>query len=168
MWIINENQTVAMSCLRKCGSTSIINCLSVKGESTNEEVINIPTRVFWIRDPISRLQSCYSFFYYLNEKDQNGTHQVTKEVTASWESFVDYILANDDPHWKPQAEQLKIEGVPVWTNIHRFEDIVSIWGGYIEGFLPWYNACTQLTINDYRKDEIEIKYKEDIDLCLSL
>jgi len=164
MWLVTADRNIAMSCLRKVGSVSMQNIIKHKEIEDNKSVLDVKQRVFWVRKPIDRLISCYSFFHHLNNTDGNGVRVLSAENTASWESFIDTILSSKDPHWNPQAEQLKIDNKPIWTIAHKFEDIIKKWGDYLPGLLPWYNACTHLDISDYRRGEIESLYREDAEL----
>lgn len=161
MWIADFEKNIAMSCLPKNGATSIRHCFSSKPICENSEVLDISTRVAWIRNPLERLVSAYSFFYYLNEQNGNKEKVAQKEHTQSWEAFVDHFLSTPDIHWNSQKEMLSLNGEYIPTVSHRFEDIMKLWGNYIPGLLPWYNACTKLPINDYRRDEIDAYYAED-------
>lgn len=161
MWLLTDDHKLAMSCIPKNGSTSMRNSIPANKIFTNDEVLHIPIRVAWIREPVNRLISCYSFFYYLNQRDQNGRKEPSIKVTSSWESFVDYALIHPNPHWNPQKPMLTLDDVYIPTITHRFEDIMKLWGNYIPGLLPWQNACTKLPVNAYREDEIKQFYEED-------
>lgn len=166
MWIVNKD--LAMSCIPKNGSTSMRNAMPSNKIYENDEVLDVPVRVAWIREPIERLKSCYSFFHYLNAHDNNGQRTPTAEHTSSWEKFVDHALSTKNIHWNPQKEILMIDGEYIPTVSHKFEEIMERWGDYKPGLLPWQNACTKLPINDYRKDDINEFYTEDIALWHSL
>lgn len=168
MWLADPNNNIAMSCLPKNGATSMRNCFIEKKIYKNNEVLDISVRVAWIRNPMERLISAYSFFYYLNEQNGNKEKVAQKEHTESWESFVDHFLSTPDIHWNSQKEILSLDGEYIPTISHRFEDIMKLWGNYLPGLLPWWNACTKLPTNDYRKGEIDNYYAQDLDLWLSL
>ena len=164
MWLVNDNRTIAMSCLPKNGSTSMRNAGFSDHIFSNSEVIDVPVRVAWIRNPLERLVSAYSFFHYLNETGKNGQAAPGKKETSSWESFIDCVLSMENPHWSKQVESLKLNGHYIATITHKFEDIMQLWGHYHKGFLPWQNACTKLEVNAYRRLDIELAYSEDIKL----
>ena len=164
MWLVNDNRTIAMSCLPKNGSTSMRNAGFSDHIFSNSEVLDVPVRVAWVRNPIERLVSAYSFFHYLNESGKNGQNTPNKLHTSSWESFIDHILETKNPHWCKQVEALTLNGEYTATISHKFEDIMYLWGNYAKGFLPWQNACTKLPTNEYRKSDIDSAYSEDIEL----
>ena len=168
MWTLNEKANIAMSCLPKNGSTSMRNCNPTGAILKNEEVLSVPVRVAWIRNPLDRMQSAYSFFFYLNERGSNGRTIPSIDDTRSWENFVDLVLTTENMHWCKQVEALTHDGIYVPTVTHKFEDIMELWGNYLPGLLPWQNACSKLPINDYRSDDIEEYYKEDFKIWRGL
>ncbi len=159
MWLVKGN--IAMSCLPKVGSQSMRHCIPGQRLVSNEEVLKIPVRVGWVKNPLMREQSGYSFFHFLNKRDMNGRRTPNKEQTSSWEVFVDHFLSTPNKHWDSQTQMLTLDGKYVPTVTHRFEDIMELWETYIPGLLPWLNACSKLPINDYRKDDIEQFNRED-------
>ncbi len=164
MWIIDDKNQLAMSCVPKNGSTSMRNAMPNDDIFANDKVLHIKTRIAWIREPIARLKSAYAFFFYLNEKEENGQRTPSKEQTSSWEKFVDHALLSDNKHWAPQKEMLSLNGEYLATVSHKFENIMQLWSNYLPGLLPWQNACTPLPTNDYRQDDIAEFYKEDSEL----
>jgi len=159
MWFVDENR--AMSGLPKCGSQSLREHFR-SAQVPNTEVINIPDRIVWLKNTQIRLISNYSFFKVLNENDQH-TGIPNSEHTESWESWIDFILETDDPHWAPQIPQLTHDGEYLGTVTHRFEDINKLWSKYYRGMIPHINGYTHEPVYEYRRDEINEKYQVDIE-----
>ena len=127
---------------------------------TNDETMRVSRRVAFIRDPLDRLESCYSFMYWLADR---GTPHRCGAPVDSWQSFVNHILAHDDEHWRPQS--LHVGTVP---NIYRrFENLADCYGEFQPGLLPHNNRATRLPVDDYRRDELLHLYREDLALWLS-
>ena len=164
MWIVKDN--IAMSCLPKNGSNSLHE-VSPNKVVENIEVLNIPVRVAWIREPYKRLISAYSFFKSTIEGGGRLNKELSENV-GSYEEFIDYTLNNNDEHWDSQVGQLTLNGDYLATVSHRFEDINELWSLYFGGFIPHSNGCVHKTVSDYRKDELDMKYKEDYELWLGL
>lgn len=161
-----DNRCVAL--IRKAGSTSMTHVLT--GWVECQDVLHIPMRVAFIREPISRLISCYSFFKELHRRHtQMGPHAPTKSAVSSWQSFVDYKLQNDNQHWRSQVAYLTTASRYVPTHTHRFEDIGTLWQEYFNTrFLPTFNATVHQKVDDYRRGDIIEFYKEDLELWHSL
>ena len=169
MWVVNKEKTIAMSVLSKCASSSIQDYMPAACNRVyfNEEILDIPVRVGWIRNPFGpegRLVSAYSFFHFMFKnnpkfKFPNGSI----ETFSNWRSFVDNIFKVEDRHWMPQTELLTLDGAYLPTVTHRFEDIGDRWNDYYEGLLPWLRRCQHLDYDpDYRAAELEDYYAEDV------
>lgn len=156
-WATYRDAAIAM--VPKCGHTSFD--AMVGARLSIDEALRIPMRVQFVRDPIDRFVSAYSFFYALNE-DNPHRESVPKNVTHNgYESFVDYALSNPNPHWMPQTE---LTG-GIATRLHKFtgENIRRWWSHYWPGKLPdWFNACTHLPTTDYRIADLREYYATDI------
>lgn len=155
-----EHQGKAIALIPKCGNTSISALIKTPRISI-EDALKFEARVMFIRDPIAeRFVSNYGFFKFLN--DESPREDVPIEVTHNgYERFVDFALANPNPHWMPQME---LTG-SIATSIHKFnsENLRKWWGYYWPGRLPdWLNACTHLPTNDYSMDDLKLYYADDI------
>lgn len=123
----------------------------------NEEALKVSRRVAFIRHPIERLASCYSFFYWLTDYGRPS-----KEVgpVTQWEPFVDLVLSRDNEHWRPQVEH--VGDVP---NVYRrFENLAECYEEFRPGLLPHNNRASRLPTNDYRKDDLLALYADDLTL----
>lgn len=125
---------------------------------SNDEARKVSRRVAFIRHPLERLKSCYSFMYWL--RDYGTPHRCGAPVD-SWPEFVDHILAHDNMHWRPQS--LIVEDVP---NIYRrFEDLPECFSEYRPGILPHEHRTTRLPTTDYREADLREFYRDDFVLC---
>ena len=123
----------------------------------NEDALVVSVRVAFFRHPMERLRSGYSMFYWMD--DYGHPHDCGAPVD-SWESFVDYILEHDNEHWRPQS--IHVGDVP---NIyHRFENLTSHWEKYRPGILPHNNWSTRLPTTDYRSNDLNIMFTDDLDI----
>ena len=168
-WFHFEERDIAVACIPKIATSSIQDAIS-KGYvyKNTDEILNVSTRVAWIREPIIRLQSAYSFFNAMYKQSSYGGTYPTEDQCSTWEKFVDCILVNEDKHWRPQADFIVYEGKVVSNFIYKFEDIQKTWSNHFDGLLPWLRACKHLPINNYRRDEINEYYKRDIELWSGL
>lgn len=124
---------------------------------SNDEARKVSRRVAFIRHPIERLKSCYSFFYWLTDYGRPS-----KEIgpVTQWEPFVDLVLSCDNEHWRPQS--VHVGGVP---NIYRrFENLAECYEEFRPGLLPHNNRASRRPTNDYRHDELMQFYREDMTL----
>ena len=161
MWVRADREDTAVSCLPKNGSTAIKTCRERRDHLTHDEAQSHTYRVGILREPTSRLHSMYR---YLKAQHEEGASTLRSVPTGSYEAFVDYALTNENEHWSPQVGLLG--GVPnVW---YRFEDIDVFWPDYFDVALPHKNASPAHAVNGYRRNDIETKYRRDIDLWQSL
>lgn len=167
-WLIAKEKSLAMPVLPKCGSSSLKYNPAFHPHVSVKEVLIIPERIAWIRQPIDRLYSCWCNFV-------KGTNHNLKEVgtgkgLTSWEQFIDLILEGElNVHWNPQVPQLTYQDVYVPTISERFENLPVKFNHYLSGTLGHINASDPRTINrSYRIKEVQDKYKEDLDLWESI
>ena len=130
---------------------------------TNEEALIYPERIFFIREPFLRLVSAYSFFKGL---ERAGTRYEALPLSAitDWETFVDYILLNEDEHWMPQTDTTLYtgDGVFVPTKIMRFEDVTKWWPLFSSKRLPHENQSVPQEVDImYRRAEVDAFYSND-------
>lgn len=159
---------MCMSALPKVGTTSLRNTLPDWTHVLNNDIEDILLRVAWLRHPIKRLQSWYSMYRHLyepNHPTSPGPNGPGMENVRCWEAAVDYSFEYpDDPHYKPQLEQIEN-----WTVIHPFESIMIWFPQYFKGRYPHHrNGFEHFPINNYRKADLEQRYSEDLDTWLSL
>lgn len=170
MFVAKKDHEVAVAVIPKSGSQSIRHCCRFQVLLSNEEAKSYPVRVAFIRNPIERLKSAYSFFYFLMEDGvkTDGTAPPHSSL-GSWPDFVDYALGNDNPHWKSQVDTVRDDsGLIIPNRFHKFEEIKDHWEGYYKGALPWINASSRAPTSDYREDDINKFYIEDFELWRSL
>ena len=159
-------ENICMAVIPKAGSTSME--MAICGHGTgirveNHEALSYENSVMFLRHPITRLTSCFSFFWWLHHYGR-VTDIMPIELAANYESFIDHILANRDPHWQPQVELVRHEGVMVAKTVHKFEELQLHWEKYFKGLLPWANAHSKAVVTDYRKLDILEYYKDDLNL----
>lgn len=164
----------AVSVIQKCGSQSIrMAVTSMRGGKiiTNEDALKRDIRVMFIRDPLERLQSCFSHFSWLefNGADYydilpKGILSGIDNTESDYQKFIDYILENNECHWSSQVKQMTESGVFTPTVVHKFEEIQEHWEKYAVGKLPWENAWSKLPISDYRHDDVIMHYADDYNL----
>lgn len=160
MFYVSADRDVAIAQIPKAGIHTIEEWLGTKSGfvlATDEDAMKVSRRVAFIRHPVERLKSSYSFMYWLKEY---GSEHDSKPAVHSWAAFVDFALANDNGHWRPQ--HLIVNGVP---NIyHRFENIGEHFEKYRPGILPHNNRATRLPTDDYRAGDIAAFYADDLRL----
>lgn len=162
-----ENKDLAVAQIPKCGINSIREWLGrsiVVVKNNDPRLLKISRRVAFIRHPIERLKSVYSFFYWLNE---DGRKHSCNAPVDNWESFIDYVLnpdITDDKHWLSQI--IHVGSVP--NIFHRFEDIASKYEIYKPGLLPHNNKASRRLTTDYRLSDLISKYVDDLNLWREL
>jgi len=179
MFVVCDAFDAAISSIPKCGSQSVEGAVTgMRGGRIieNEEAMNYDTRVMFIRDPIVRLHSNFSFFWWLEFNGADYFSFIPKGILTGqrgsedidYKNFIDYALDNPDPHWGSQVDLMTFNGEFIPTHIHKFEDIQEHWEKYAAGRLPWYNAWSRIPITDYRQDDIKSFYQKDIAMRDSL
>ena len=161
-WAYDERYDLAVALIPKCGLQSIIAWMgkdSIRLQSNDSLLSVVEKRVAFIRNPIDRLVSAYSFFYWMDHYGKRGSEEIPID---SWESFVDHSLSVENEHWNPQTEM--IGEIP---NIyHRFENILEHFGKYRPGIFPHHNKSTRRPVTAYRLLDICEKYYKDFDVWL--
>lgn len=158
MFYMSENHDLAVAQIPKAGLNSIRDWLGREFRVvTNDQALSVSRRVAFIRNPVERLASCYSFMFWLNKR---GDRHRSDAPVDCWESFVDHILTHDDEHWRPQSEH--VGNVP--NIIRRFESLPQCFGEFHAGILPHHNSSTRMSVNNYRAGDIAQFYIEDIRL----
>lgn len=154
--------------IQKVGSQSIIQSLPfIDGGRLvgADEAMCYGQRVAFVRDPMDRLISCFSHFYWLwktGHKNDYIDDSIFKEPhQQSYQNFIDHILNNSDGHWFPQSSLLMRNGEYAFTVLHSFEDIHKKWPEYASGAIPWINSFTHIQAAPYRLAELETYYQED-------
>lgn len=131
---------VSFTLIPKCGLTSIMDSTPT-GYDSWEPVGRLIT---FVRHPYDRLVSAYRFF-----KDY-GDH-----VTDTWEAFVDYALSKFDPHWEPQVNYIR-EG----SEAYKLAEIDKHWP--LDTPVAWTNKSNPHPVSEYRRDDINDHYREDL------
>ena len=167
MWLPKGDIVIAR--IPKAGIKSIGASLARYGEMnthiSTDEAREYPTRLAFLRNPFERLKSGYSFFNDLCNNGRNiHSNGEMHQISRSWESFVDYILAEPDVHWNPQVDVIEDAA----SNLHKFEDIQTVWSDYFPVPLQHRGKTARLPTDDYRHDDIAEFYKEDLKLWHSL
>lgn len=167
LWVLTDRDDTVISCLPKNGSSSIRTIRDNEDRRTTQEAMGYKIRIGIIREPIQRLRSMYKF---LKGQHDSGATLLQTVPTASYEAFVDHTLEWENHHWKPQVELLETpEGQWVPTQCYRFEEINNFWPKYFDVPLPHKNSSpVEYAVNEYKREELESKYRRDIDLWQSL
>lgn len=159
----------AIARIPKCGSTSITAALAPSPtELAPEAAIKKDVRVLFMRDPMERLASLFSFFHWHRKLRMHPRLELAKAET--YEAMVDIALVSDDPHVVPQWDQVTTEaGVFVPNRVHKLSEIDQHWLDYYEGFIPHENHAQRVPVDqNYRRDEVAERYAKDIELWRSL
>ena len=154
------NSKIAVALIQKCASSSIRDAIKTDyGAIQLDKVIHVPRRICWVRDPIDRLESAFSYFHH-------SVYSLPASITGQWESFVDYTFTHNDPHWTPQSELLTHEGVLLPNEVYWLTDLQATWP--FKGLLPWIRGVRHVEVNtSYRRDELDERYSGDYLLCRS-
>ena len=161
-FFLDVRHDLAVALIPRCGSQTIRgwlgrDAIAVKRDDTR--LRSVSKRVAFIRNPLDRLASAYSLFYWTKDYGGKSYRHIP---TESWEIFVDYILNPKikDEHWQPQVNL--IGSVP--NIFHRFENIIEHFEKYRPGILPHNNKTSRMPISDYRIAEVNKKYGDDFKL----
>jgi len=160
---------IALALIAKVGTQSFKEVIDVDTGwyLIPEEALEYPIRVFFIREPMARLRSAYSFFIKL----RNGGERYDSlpySVLNSWPEFVDHVLTNSDEHWNPQVPQVTYKGEFTPNKVFRFEDVKKWWPNFTSIRLPHANASIPQEVIDYRSVELKEFYAEDIKMWNSI
>jgi len=180
MWLVDGD--TAHSCLPKNGTHSLRLFFGQKPVVSNNGVKNISERVGWIRHPIDRLRSAYSYSRATNDQGLaihteyaivklGGKSEEMPDQLTSWERFVDFSLDEaKNPHWNCQVDMLTTaHGQFLPTVVHRFEDISKLWHLYYDEPLAHKNKIPAEEVNtNYRKVDLAKRYSADFDLWMDL
>jgi len=158
--------------INKAGSTSFESSLSShkKGKMIHgDDAQGYSKRVMFIREPLARHQSAFSFFWWL--KDEGHVTSIFdlslfkgKSLAGDYAAFVDFSLENGDSHWNPQVGEASDNGTFIPNIVHRFEDLTNYWETYFTGRLPWDNAFSKVATTDYRRGDLVEFYRNDTSL----
>ena len=67
--------------------------------------------LLWIRNPFDRLASAYSIF----------------GVRSDFNTFIERVLGETNPHWSPVSQLHKVSGVFLPTIVYPFENLAASW-----------------------------------------
>lgn len=154
----------------KVGSQSIQEALSsVKGYIvTPEKALQIEKRIAFVRDPLERLISCFSHFWWLGKRGSKNAYYPleigTDDIQADYERFIDHVLSESDWHWMPQTRLLTHNGQLIPNILHPFEQISERWFDHIGGCLPVVNKWKRLNVETYRHQDLLTYYQDDFEL----
>jgi len=181
MPFLSRGGDVCIAFILKCGCRSIsqwVHNYSIRQELTNEEALKIETRVAFVRDPIDRLKSVF-FDARWSVRIGNNWDNIPNDILLTenrgiqgdWQSFVDYSLETDNRHWRPQTDLISHNGQLVPNVYHMLKDIKQYYHLYFkEGSLPHTGAAARVEQPEYnyRVDDLNEKYKADIELFNSI
>ena len=159
MWFVTEGFAVAF--IPKAGTNTFRQWLGQYEVYENDDprLMEYDKRIAFIRHPVERLTSAYSYF---GEKTDRGVPHSVKAPVKLWEEFVDHMLKpeNVDVHWAPQS--LLIGGKQ--NIVHRFEDLKDIAPTYVAKPIPWHNKSKHRVVSNYRLPDIYKYYARDLAL----
>ena len=114
-------------------------------------------RVAFFREPIERLQSAFFFFRWLEKSGVSYKDDAIFNYLDSYEDFIDYAIAVEDEHWKPQVELISD-----WTEILSVKQISQFVYDKTGLVPPSSNSVLKFNINhDYRKSDLLEYYSGD-------
>jgi len=158
----------------KVGQTSITNMLAPRCSRPNVsigEVIDAKNRnsdvrvIAFIRNPLDRLQSAFSYF------SGNGQWTVDRLHVNTWESFIDNCaLVGQDHHWAPQHLLHEHQGNLVPTEWYHFDDFEEV-SRSILGVEPQHRNPSKRRIcvdTTYREEELRDFFSVDWDIYENL
>lgn len=157
MYFLSEQRDLAVAMIPKAGLMTIREWLGPEFRAVpNDEARAVSRRVAFIRHPLERLRSCYSFMYWLADY---GTPHRSRAPLDSWEAFVDHVLSGArDEHWMPQVEHCG--DVPnIWR---QFERLPECFEEFRPGLLPHNNRASRRPTNDHREAELLRYYADDL------
>lgn len=156
-----EINGVALAIIAKAGTQSFTEAANAQWYINNEQALDLKVRIFFIRNPFDRLESCYSFFCQL--QSEGSTQDIIPvECLATWEVFIDYILLNSDVHWNQQTGSLLFNGKLTPTHIFKFEDVDKWWPVYFNTRLPHNNKAARKVVGGYKEKELRSFYATDL------
>ena len=161
LFLLDKRHDFAVARIPRCGSQTIGNWLgqdAIPVQLNDPRLFDVSRRVAFIRNPLERLKSAYSLFYWLNDYEVKPKNRGIP--IGSWDEFVDHILVNEEIHWTQQTTL--VEDVP--NVYHRFENIIDHFEKYRPGIFPHNNWTSRRPTVDYRMDEINEKYSQDLKL----
>ena len=136
---------------------------------TNTETNRYKHAIAFLRNPLTRLVSCYSFLHNLIVVNkQNTSVNIAAENLSSYSAFIDYMLLNDDEHWIPQVELIQHDRETHQTVFYTFENMPETFKKLFSINLQHINSSQHLEISSYRLDDITRYYKGDFEKWLSL
>lgn len=131
----------------------------------NRDALVYPFRIGVIQHPRLRLNLSYSYYVDMLRTRPNEMHEdVPRRLLEKYETFVDFILSEYNPHWGPQKPTLCYSDVYTPTHTIRLEDLPSWWPQISDKPLIHKNFSPVLQTSDYRIKDIEEYYKDDFDL----
>lgn len=157
MFYLSEQRDLAVAIIPKAGLMTIREWLGPGFRVvSNDEALAASRRVAFLRHPIERLRSCYSFMYWLSDY---GTPHVSGAPVASWEAFVDHVLGGArDEHWIPQLEHCGA-APNIWR---QFERLPECFEEFRPGLLPHLNRASRRPTSDHRQAELRHYYADDM------
>lgn len=158
-YAVQGDRCVAL--LPKSGSQSIQRALGTKCVSAERVLEDCSTRLAFIRNPIARLESNFTYFKFLGL--EYGVWAVPVEAIRSWESFVDYTLEHEDDHWKPQMQLVSHQGITVPNVFHRMETMDNVWPDYFSTRIPHINSLSSQAQPSYRMGDLYDCYADDLE-----
>lgn len=166
MFLSHDNGP-AIAQIPKCGTMTIGFAMGGPDEITNNEAMKLNVRVAFIRNPLDRLASAFSFF---SEARIRGNYPEGRppSKTKSYETFIDWALETTDTHIIPQYELLLTEdGEFVPNQLHKLSEIQDVWMSYYpapKGKFPHRNSSERLATTAYRISDIDKRYAKDFEL----
>ena len=166
-WEVIPNQLI-ITTTEKVGYTSIAKAVKRSPRIPEAEIPSHPARVrLYLRHPIERLRSAWSFFTDSNYfPDPDGDPTGARMPAMPFERFIDQVLDEgySNVHWAPQLAQHKH-----YDEIYRFENIDDTWphGHAYRELGHWNKSKTPKPAITYRHLDLVDYYLEDLDAWLT-
>lgn len=179
-FVSRKGSDICIAIIPKCGNTSIhtaVSCDKYPLILTNEQSLDYKNRVAFIRHPIDRVHSVFFNARGVISQDKGwcglekkGIYVEGRGLQGDYEAFIDYILNNDDVHWKPQAETISHNNKLIPNIFHPLTELDFHYNKYFKTGqrISHSNSWSREPIEAYRSQDLKEMYKSDFDLWGSL
>jgi hypothetical protein len=142
--------SIALPAIPKCGQHTLVSLGGVELEF--ERLRDFPVRIAFVRCPVDRLVSCFSFFHKV------GYHLPSIHMD-SYEAFVDWALDSDDEHVLPQFQLCSFHHFKRRFPLSRMTEVLGLLTGQS---VTKENPSEHYDVNAaYRLEDIKERYHDD-------
>lgn len=132
---------------------------------SNEQALEWPLRIAFIREPFDRFCSAYSFFSQCYWNNTGYKKEVCEAAAKNYYEFVNFALENSDDHWSEQGKSLFFNGKYTPTHTIKLDVINNIWPNFSTKELKNINSSVRLPVcPEYRRKELNAMFGNDIKL----